>query len=116
MGVTLENPRSFKEPFFIAEEVPRSWSFGYDGSAHVDGKEDLIEISWEPKELKNGDRVGLLVDNDGAASIYVNDINVTSQDKVMKCGIPVSVDLYPIIDLLGIVRAISLQQGAQPPL
>jgi hypothetical protein len=116
LGVTLENPEGIDiVDLDIAELVPRSWSFGYDGAAHLDGQDELVTISWQPKELKNGDRVGLLVDHDGAASIYVNNVNVTSQDKVMKCGIPVSVDLYPIIDLLGIVRAVSLQPGARPP-
>jgi hypothetical protein len=111
IGVTLFNPQCFKEPFDIAEEVPRSWSFGYDGQAHVDGKEEMVEIPWKPNQLKKGDRVSLLVAHDGAAHVYVNDIEVTS----MKCDIPVDLDMYPIVDLLGVVRAVSLLPEAKPP-
>merc|ERR1719387_1255132 len=97
IGLTLRNPASFKELFEVAEFIPKSWSFGYDGVAHLDGLgDDLVEIGWQPKNLRPGSRVGLLVDN-GEVSLYQDD----EEKFVSPEEVPIDSHLYPFVDLLG---------------
>lgn len=111
VGVTTKDPRVFgSSTFQVAEEVPSSWSFGYDGAAHIDGQEDLVDIKWQPQLCRTGDRVGLLVAT-GKIIIYLNDSVVEE----MPCSIPGGAQLYAIVDLLGASVAVELLRDALPP-
>eukprot|EP00929_Paragymnodinium_shiwhaense_P011740 TRINITY_DN11795_c0_g1_i2.p1 TRINITY_DN11795_c0_g1~~TRINITY_DN11795_c0_g1_i2.p1 ORF type:complete len:1567 (+),score=451.44 TRINITY_DN11795_c0_g1_i2:90-4790(+) len=111
IGVTTENPRTLPaDQILAAADVPKSWTFGYDGQMLIEGSDGLIEIPWQPQNLQEDDRVGLMVAG-GEAVIFQNRQEVFAE----KLDIPADVPLYGILDLLGNTVAVSLVPGASPP-
>lgn len=114
LGITTTPPAALAqiapEGFEAADDVPNSWSFGYNGQMRVDEVDDPIPISWNPKDLQKGDVVGLFISADGEGRIYQNDIVKLSKVS----GLPVYQAMYPFIDLLGNTVAVCLSPNAQP--
>merc|ERR1712046_340785 len=109
IGITSINPSTFNDPFMVAEEVPSSWSFGYDGRMFKLDVEE--EITWNPAKLAKDDHVGLLLTPTGAAHVYVNGHVVVDTP----LDIPKGSNLYGFIDLLGSATSVSLVASALPP-
>jgi len=78
VGVTTSLPEASNEPVDVAADVPSSWSMGYDGNAHIDGKKKMIPIAWSGIKLRVRDRVGFLVTRQGDAWIVENGVPKTS--------------------------------------
>jgi hypothetical protein len=111
IGFTTLDPHTLTETYEVANMVQDSWTLGYDGQVQIDGETDMRDIKWQPKLLKAGDRVGLLVRPDGIA-VLQNGVQV---DEVLCGNIPAGKALYPVIDLIGGTNAVSLILGASPP-
>eukprot|EP00929_Paragymnodinium_shiwhaense_P096985 TRINITY_DN58754_c0_g1_i1.p1 TRINITY_DN58754_c0_g1~~TRINITY_DN58754_c0_g1_i1.p1 ORF type:complete len:832 (-),score=187.85 TRINITY_DN58754_c0_g1_i1:212-2707(-) len=109
VGVTTSPPQAIKTMPRVADEVPHSWSLGYDGMAYLDGM-GTVDIDWDPARLQRDDRVGLLVTPRGDLLVMVND--------KLKAHVPANVPpystLYGFIDLLGSTSAVTLVLGAVP--
>jgi len=108
LGVTTMLPDPQIEPALVADEVARSWSVGYNGSAHVDGLDDLVPVSWCPKDLQEGDSVGFLVTSSGEAREVVNGRVVAT----LPGRVPTDKPLFGFVDLLGSALAVRLQSVA----
>jgi hypothetical protein len=115
IGVTTRDPTIFDQGVEDGAMVPDSWSLGYDGSAFYNRLESFVnerlEIPWQPKHLRTGDRVGLLVHSDGLA-VYQNHVLVAD---VQISDMPVGKPLFPFVDLMGCTLAVSVVLGASPP-
>mmetsp|Transcript_50088 Transcript_50088/g.141159 ORF Transcript_50088/g.141159 Transcript_50088/m.141159 type:complete len:476 (+) Transcript_50088:67-1494(+) len=109
MGVTTAMPDMMEEGHSTADEVPNSWSMGFDGQACVNGR--LTEIDWRPRNLKVGDHVGFLVLGDGAAWIVQNGAQVAR----LPATLPMDQPLHAFVDLMGNTTKVSLIQAAVPP-
>eukprot|EP00928_Gymnodinium_smaydae_P071177 TRINITY_DN54838_c0_g1_i1.p1 TRINITY_DN54838_c0_g1~~TRINITY_DN54838_c0_g1_i1.p1 ORF type:complete len:437 (-),score=73.37 TRINITY_DN54838_c0_g1_i1:263-1573(-) len=110
VGVMLGSPSDvIKHPPDFADEIPDSWSAGFDGCYCHDG--DMSPIDWSPKELKVGDEVGVLITRNRDFCVLVNgELKATGLHKV-----PVGVPLYAFVNLMGRTTAVSLVPGAAPP-
>ncbi|KAF4680589.1 hypothetical protein FOZ60_013235 [Perkinsus olseni] len=113
LGVTTASPEDVLAegiPYTIAD-LDWSWSMGYDGRSI--SSETESDFEWNPSTLKPGDTVGLSVTTKGQMILVVND---GKQFILGPAEIPVDeIEMYPVADLLGAARAISLNVGAQPP-
>lgn len=110
IGVMLAKPTTvLQDPPDFADELPDSWSLGYDGMCNK--CQSPSPIPWRPRDLQIGDRVGLLVSCYGCISVFQNDIEMARGfDRV-----PVGVPLYGFINLLGNTTGVTVLAGAQPP-
>eukprot|EP00927_Polykrikos_kofoidii_P044100 TRINITY_DN38158_c0_g1_i1.p1 TRINITY_DN38158_c0_g1~~TRINITY_DN38158_c0_g1_i1.p1 ORF type:complete len:938 (+),score=145.21 TRINITY_DN38158_c0_g1_i1:55-2814(+) len=119
IGVTTQLPPASAIPFDCADLVPRSWSVGFDGHAHVDGEAGLVPIDWKPRRLLVGDRVGVLVTASGGFRLFVNGetkVRIASASLAASVvGANKDVPLFAVVDLLGNTTAVSLVVGALPP-
>mmetsp|Transcript_41724 Transcript_41724/g.78023 ORF Transcript_41724/g.78023 Transcript_41724/m.78023 type:complete len:473 (-) Transcript_41724:158-1576(-) len=111
IGVTPALPSPYDDPVEIAEAVPRSWSMGYDGRAHIDGNANMIPIPWDGRHLRVDDRVGILVTSRGEAWILENGEPKAS----LPARVPTGVPLYAFVDLLGNTLGVSIPIGFAPP-
>merc|ERR1712129_408494 len=116
LGVTLSLPFSMALPGNdlpqSLDEVPGSWSIGYDGEAYFDGMDDMVPVDWNPKGLRVSDRAGLLVTPEGQMCVFVNGQKVVHR---LDSAIPPGTPLYAMLDLLGATSAVSLVPDARPP-
>jgi len=108
LGVTLSLPSDSDAAAETADDVAESWSIGFDGCAHIDGVNEMVEVDWHPEELQKGDVVGFVVLPSGEAHVHVNGRRTVSLPGVVAVGKP----LYGLVDLLGNARAVSLQGEA----
>lgn len=111
IGVATWMPKASDQPAETADDVPHSWSLGYDGNAHIDGTDGMVATSWQPKDLQKGDVVGLLL-KEHAMCVFVNARLVAE----VRCNIPQGVPLYAFVDILGTASSVSIRPGAAPPL
>ncbi|CAE7029891.1 neurl4, partial [Symbiodinium sp. CCMP2456] len=112
LGVTTVLPQEIPEPFVTADDVPNSYCFGFDGKAVLPDSDDPIDTGWNPKDVRVGDRVGLLVTPRGEGQVFHNgEAKVTGV-----LGLPVGAPLFPIVDLLGSAVSVSLVPAAEPPI
>eukprot|EP00930_Biecheleria_cincta_P102234 TRINITY_DN9391_c0_g1_i3.p1 TRINITY_DN9391_c0_g1~~TRINITY_DN9391_c0_g1_i3.p1 ORF type:complete len:457 (+),score=75.78 TRINITY_DN9391_c0_g1_i3:113-1483(+) len=111
LGVTLETPENFLKtlPPEMPDDIPRSWSIGYNGQAFSCNLAEMTPVDWQPACLKTGDRLGLLVDRGGHMWLHYNGRRKTrAPDKI-----PVTLPLYPFFGIIGNTRAITLIPGAE---
>lgn len=98
-----------------AYEVPGTVLVGYGGHVIEDGR--WKRTTWDPRDLKHHDVVGVLVEPGGDLVVYVNDDQVLrvstglneDQDSIKKR------ELFPIVDLHGRVSAVNLLPRSAPP-
>merc|ERR1711953_672160 len=115
LGVIAYKPDPDNKPE-TALDLDDGFSIGYFGGVKLPSNEDIQPVSWSPVSLSPGDRVGLMITREGAASIVING---TTEDldgprKQLK-NWPTEEKLYAFVDLLGNAQAISLNLAAHPP-
>ncbi|CAK9051372.1 NHR domain-containing protein [Durusdinium trenchii] len=115
LGVTATAPDALplnNSPATV-EHIPETWSLGYDGQMWDCKSGTLTQVDWDPRSLREGDSVGLLVTaSEGELIIFRNGTAVCAGPR----GIPVaSRELYPVVDLLGAARAVRWMPEALPP-
>lgn len=108
LGVTQTLP---SQPVEVADCLWRSWTLGYDGVCIICGgvsaqdEQDYIEIpiTWRPKHLDAGSKVGLLV---RAQLISI----LQDSREVARVELPTSITepVYPFVDLLGNTLEVTL--------
>lgn len=111
--------KSCERPMF-AYEIPKTVLVGY-GNKVIDGTK-WWRSSWDSKDLREKDVVGVLIPPNGDIVVYVNEVQVlrvpTSlvedyDHKKPKSGTRRT--LFPVIDLHGRVSAVTLLPGGAPP-
>lgn len=118
-----------------ARELKKSWVFGYDGRVYANAEEieapevthihlhDMRKrderedwptgpLGWSFAVLRQGDRLGLFVDEYGFVTIIVNARPIS---RVKLEGINGLEPLYPIIELCGIHREVALEPHPHAP-
>eukprot|EP00929_Paragymnodinium_shiwhaense_P037656 TRINITY_DN20020_c0_g1_i4.p1 TRINITY_DN20020_c0_g1~~TRINITY_DN20020_c0_g1_i4.p1 ORF type:complete len:2497 (+),score=567.91 TRINITY_DN20020_c0_g1_i4:1495-8985(+) len=113
IGVINKSPDQIGQmPEHMLDSIDNAWLMGMDGSMWDGANQSFEQISWNPKDLQEGDRVGIMVDAaSGDMSIYVNGI---WRDRG-PTGLPCHKPLYAAIDLLGSTEAISYIPHAKFP-
>eukprot|EP00971_Amphidinium_carterae_P217081 4309407-Amphidinium_carterae.1 len=104
LGVTTALPNPGESHPDTADDILESWSIGFDGCAHVDGVDEMLAVSWNPADLRNGDTVGFVVLSSGEAYVRVNGKRTVDLPATVRVGCP----LYGFIDLLGNAKEVSL--------
>mmetsp|Transcript_7398 Transcript_7398/g.16720 ORF Transcript_7398/g.16720 Transcript_7398/m.16720 type:complete len:485 (+) Transcript_7398:122-1576(+) len=111
IGVTVQKPSLDDPEPATADDVPDSWSIGFDGQAKVEG--EMIGVNWRPCDLKVGDRIGLFVDFQTQSTWVVE--NGECAAEIPGSNPPMDRPLYGFVDLLGNTTSISLVESAVPP-
>lgn len=105
IGVTATTPEAAArcEPA-TAEHLPHTWTVGYDGQLWDACLGELSSVDWDPRCLRGGDTVGVLVTrSEGELLIFRNGVACCPGPR----GIPVGLcPLYAVVDLLGAARAV----------
>eukprot|EP00928_Gymnodinium_smaydae_P099482 TRINITY_DN9508_c0_g1_i2.p1 TRINITY_DN9508_c0_g1~~TRINITY_DN9508_c0_g1_i2.p1 ORF type:complete len:238 (+),score=40.02 TRINITY_DN9508_c0_g1_i2:537-1250(+) len=112
IGVTSMPPKSADEIPVMSCDLPASWSYGYDGSASVDGCPDMLPISWNPKHLRAGEKVGLLIAANGELELFLNRSSVAK----LPGSAPPEDNLTAFVDIIGNTLAVSMLPESNPPL
>lgn len=117
IGVTHANPSALKDQRLPdkASKVPGSFILGYAGSKYLNGNED--SISWQPDQLRVGQRVGLLLDgttNDLAVNVDGQEVARVLGDELRLQGLGLD-PLYGIVDVYNATLSVRLRPGATPP-
>jgi len=116
IGVTHTAPEELAEVPGKAKDVPLTFAIGYDGLAYLNGCEK--QLGWNPERLQIGQRVGLLITDDGRGDLIVfEDLKpvvqisgVALRDAGLMAG-----PLYPLVDLFGSTSVVILAPTAVPP-
>jgi hypothetical protein len=105
-----------------AYEIPGTVLVGY-GEKIIDGGK-WLQSDWDPKDLKVGDEVGVLVTMEGELVVYLNEEMVicvksslgedASKRRKSKAGSKKR-SLFPVIDLHGRVASVQLVPKKPPP-
>lgn len=118
VGVTTTSPEELirKMPNLpeVAASVPNSWVVGLTGVAHCsvgDKDGNFVDLSWSPQNLKEGDRVGLLVTHERKLCVVENGRDVVWGPHKVEAEEP----LYALVDLLGNTTGVTLLPDAKPP-
>ncbi|CAK0801992.1 unnamed protein product, partial [Prorocentrum cordatum] len=61
LGVTATAPAGVRLDPPTAEHIPETWAMGYDGQMWDPVAQQLSPIDWDPRCLREGDTVGVLV-------------------------------------------------------
>merc|ERR1719247_1977988 len=69
IGVTQTNPAALTETPMQADEVPLTVAAGYDNCIYLNGFERPVD--WDPSHLEIGQRVGLLITDDGQGDLVI---------------------------------------------
>jgi len=112
IGVTTSRPHDIirHSPTELIE-FRTVWAFGFD-QLFWDGPNGMfVDIKWRSSTLRVGDVVGMLIEPTGCVVIFVNDVVV----HIWEGSLPVRVELYPIMDLLGTSNEVDLLFNARPP-
>jgi len=88
---------------------------GYGGHFIDQGK--WYKAPWDSNEVRAGDKVGVLITNDGEFVLYVNDEQVFRTGTTLGLGPKTTTkkSYYPIVDLCGKVSGLKLQPVTEPP-
>jgi len=141
LGFTTMPPSVREEVGFAgrARNQPRSWVVGYEGRAFCNG-EEIINIrddappsnyqdfnkdrmgnwegfpigplGWSMGDLGRGDRVGLLAEESGHLSIYVNK---KLHNRIAMEAINGHMPLYPLLEVCGVAREVGLDPQPHGP-
>jgi len=111
IGVTTVLPALDSKLPEVADTLPHSWSYGYDGEARTSTSKHMVKIGWNPRHLKPGDFVGLNIRPFGKPQLVLNRRHVID----LPGTVPPSMPLYGFVDLLGGTTGVTLMVGAMPP-
>jgi len=116
LGITCSEPEDMEgngdKPFEVSEEVPDSWTAGYDGyyrSMHM----EEVRLRWNPSQLNVGDVVGLLISRTGEFVVVVNGREVARVPD--KLPVADSEPTFAVVDLLGRVSGVTMLPFKDPP-
>jgi len=105
--------RDCESPVF-AYEIPSAVVVGFGGN-FVDGGV-WRRTGWDPRDLQQGDIVGLFIPPDGDIVVFVNDMQVLRvKTSLGRAQVGQRQPLYPVVDLHGRVAAVTLLLGKAPP-
>eukprot|EP00913_Durusdinium_trenchii_P005328 g4973.t1 len=111
IGVTSHRPEEILEPPSSSDALRPAWLVGFDGAAWDGQRMEWFLSTWDTRQLRAGDAVGALVDAQGVLRIFVNGTQVARGPTI-----PLQVQaLYPVVDLLGAVKRLSLLPVATAP-
>merc|ERR1712079_413212 len=112
IGVTATDPSLVHTNPETAERIPQTWCIGYDGQMWDAATSNLSTISWDPRCLKEGDTIGVLVTRlEGELLVFHNGRACCPGPR----GIPIGDSpLFAVVDLLGAARAVRWRAGAEP--
>lgn len=91
-------------------DVPSTWLVGFDGKIWNGADEDMSETDWFSADLNIGDRVGVMIDFDGAMTICVNGKHVVEGPR----DIPHGMNLWPVVEFRGNARTVTYIPDAMP--
>eukprot|EP00927_Polykrikos_kofoidii_P046710 TRINITY_DN40851_c0_g2_i1.p1 TRINITY_DN40851_c0_g2~~TRINITY_DN40851_c0_g2_i1.p1 ORF type:complete len:1205 (+),score=177.64 TRINITY_DN40851_c0_g2_i1:140-3616(+) len=114
IGVTTRRPEELREVPATADQLSPTWLVGFDGATWNSSTTEWGLCEWDPRGLVVGDRVGVLVDLRGNISIFVSGTCV-EEDVARNIPIEANQPLYAVVDLIGIINAVSLLLDVQPP-
>merc|ERR1711957_590104 len=114
IGVTATDPSTVQEVPATVEHIPHTWTVGYDGQMWDAESCTLSMIDWDPRSLKQGDVVGVLITlSEGELIVFQNGVACCPGPR----GIPAATKpLFAVVDLLGAARAVRWRVGALPPI
>lgn len=104
LGVTTMCPAHLESVPDKAWRLPETSIVGYWGCAFVDGKES--KISWRSDTLSPGQRVAVLVTDEGDLKILVDRTVVASVSGAVK--MTTETKLYPVLDIFAATVAVEL--------
>jgi len=109
LGITCADPVDMEEngedAFEVSEEVPDSWTAGYDGYYRSLHKENT-RLGWKPSALNVGDVVGILISRTGDFVVVVNGKEVVRVPD--KLPIADAEPAFAVVDLLGRVSGVTM--------
>eukprot|EP00746_Dinoflagellata_sp_MGD_P017126 gnl/MRDRNA2_/MRDRNA2_139094_c0_seq1.p1 gnl/MRDRNA2_/MRDRNA2_139094_c0~~gnl/MRDRNA2_/MRDRNA2_139094_c0_seq1.p1 ORF type:complete len:830 (+),score=182.15 gnl/MRDRNA2_/MRDRNA2_139094_c0_seq1:30-2492(+) len=112
VGVTLTSPDQVTEMPVTVDNIDATFAAGYDGQAYDGEQGTWQQISWNPCNLKVGDRVGVLVSTEGEMWLFIND----KLKEELPIYVPVNgSQLFAVADLLGSTSSISFLPNVRPP-
>lgn len=111
IGITTKKPSMDDPEPATADDVPESWSIGFDGQTKVGA--EMKPTDWGPCDLKVGDRVGFFVDYRNQETWLVENGELVVQ--LPGAGPPMDRPLYGFVDLLGNTVQVALLEAAAPP-
>lgn len=118
VGVTTTSPAAYarRAPARYADDVPESWTAGYDGAyiergAGEDAEGVATDTDWFSSELEVGDVVGVLV-SAASFSVFHNDVQVLRRSGHFPAD---DVRLYAVVSLLGRTQGVTFVRESAPP-
>jgi hypothetical protein len=116
IGVTHTPPITVTQAPSKAEEVPGTVTVGYAGSVYLNGYERAL--AWNPGHLQIGQRLGLLITDDGKGDLIVFEdqkpVAVIDGRALSEAGIR-DAPLYPVVELFGATSGVTLCPRASVP-
>ncbi|CAE7428952.1 neurl4 [Symbiodinium sp. CCMP2592] len=115
LGFTSHRPEEVVEPPATSDALRDAWLAGFDGAVWDGAKTEWLLSNWDTRNLAAGDAVGALIDPHGTLRIFVNGSQVVRGPKLPPSMCSPEAHLYPVVDLLGAVRRLSLLPKATSP-
>jgi hypothetical protein len=119
VGVTLTVPWDPLEDVVAVpntlDDIPLSWAVGYNGQCWSSSRKEWRDTSWSSKDLRAGQRVGVLVTCPPVSQLYifVDDILVCrGPSRLPSC---LDNEYFGLVDLLGNCDSVSIVASARPP-
>ncbi|CAL1156486.1 unnamed protein product, partial [Cladocopium goreaui] len=110
IGVTSHRPDEILEPPVSSDALRPAWLVGFDGAIWDGAKMEWLLSSWDTRQLRVGDAVGAMVDQQGTLRIFVNGRQMAKGPTITTQS-----SLYPMVDLLGTVKRLSLLPKCTTP-
>ncbi|KAF4700653.1 3-dehydrosphinganine reductase [Perkinsus olseni] len=117
LGVTTTRPeevRGGSDAPSSCDEIPETWAVGFDGQVWDPILNDWSACNWCGKDLKEGQKVGLLVSKSPVDQLFilVDGAVVAEGPRNIPTGRP----LYGVVDLIGSTNAVALSDPETTPL
>ncbi|KAF4673308.1 3-dehydrosphinganine reductase [Perkinsus chesapeaki] len=117
LGVTTTPPgevRSGSDAPSSCDEIPETWAVGFDGQIWDPITNDWSACGWCGKDLKAGQKVGLLVSKSPVDQLFI----IVDGEVVVEGpkNIPTGKELYGVVDLIGSTAAVLLSNPESTPL
>jgi hypothetical protein len=117
LGVTNTPPITVTQAPSKAEEIPSTITIGYAGRVYLNGSERVL--NWNPGHLQIGQRLGLLITDDGKGDLIVFEdqkpVVIIDGSALSRAGIT-DAPLYPVVELFGRTAGVTLCPRANIPL
>eukprot|EP00928_Gymnodinium_smaydae_P045195 TRINITY_DN30156_c0_g2_i2.p1 TRINITY_DN30156_c0_g2~~TRINITY_DN30156_c0_g2_i2.p1 ORF type:complete len:2939 (+),score=602.76 TRINITY_DN30156_c0_g2_i2:113-8929(+) len=112
IGVTITSPDAICKLPESLDTLKDAWLVGFDGASYDGRTGDFADTNWFPKDLVEGDRVGVLVEAEsGDLVVYVNGEKRLNGPRGLPCEQP----LFALVDLVGNTDGVTLLPLARSP-